>query len=192
MRYSREHKSTTRDHILDVAATLFRKHGYDGVGIDRLMAEAGLTRGGFYGHFASKQDLFAAVMSREADFVVRMRKRVGSSKRELTAGAMQVVRGYLAPANRERIGQGCMMASLSIDAARSSPEAQAGFAHMIEALTAEFARGLKHPEELDPRALRAIALCAGGIVLARAVGKSTLANAITNACLVAIGEELKR
>jgi protein phosphatase len=65
----------TRTRILDTAARLFREHGVDGVGIDAIMEAAGLTRGGFYGHFDSKEDLFEEVLRRKADFVVRLRAR---------------------------------------------------------------------------------------------------------------------
>src|SRR6267154_1173666 len=59
MRVSREKTAETRERILDVAATLFREKGFDGIGVADIMKAAGLTHGGFYGHFASKEDLIA-------------------------------------------------------------------------------------------------------------------------------------
>ena len=60
MPYSSEHKEQTRSRIVDAARRLFNRHGFEQVSIDRVMSEAGLTRGGFYHHFASKDELYAA------------------------------------------------------------------------------------------------------------------------------------
>jgi AcrR family transcriptional regulator len=112
MRYPKGHKDKTRQRIVTAAARLFRRHGYAGVGIDEIMAAADLTRGGFYGYFRSKSDLFAAVMQVEHDFNRRMGERPGESVRELGESALDVVSGYLDPRNRKSVGRGCAMASL--------------------------------------------------------------------------------
>ena len=59
MRVTREQAAANRERVLDAASTLFRKHGFDGVGVADIMKAAGLTHGGFYGQFASKEDLAA-------------------------------------------------------------------------------------------------------------------------------------
>ncbi|MCP5181656.1 MAG: TetR/AcrR family transcriptional regulator [Pseudomonadales bacterium] len=186
-RYDALHKARTRERILAIAARLFRQHGYDGVGIDTIMGEAGLTRGGFYAHFASKQALFEAVLGGPADYVERLRLRGGGTPAQLAAGAMAVVRGYLDPANRERIGAGCTMASLSLDAARSTEDARSAFAATVRALADEFVRGLPGggPDtgNVDARGLLAVVLSVGGIVLSRAVGDDPLAEAITQVAI---------
>src|SRR5882724_458040 len=64
MRVSREKAAENREKIVDVAARLFREHGFDGVGVDTIMKQAGLTHGGFYGHFGSKDDLAAEAVTR--------------------------------------------------------------------------------------------------------------------------------
>lgn len=191
MRYQPDYKAASRQKILDTAARLFRRHGYDGVGIDKIMGEAGMTRGGFYGHFRSKAALFEAVLAREADFVVRMKRRPGNTKHALATQAMAVVRGYLAPENRDRIAGGCTMASLSVDVARASKGSRAAFGEMYRELAAEFARGLPRAKPDDPRALVSVALCVGGVILARAVGDPSLANAIAEACEQAVERELQ-
>ncbi len=191
MRYQPGHKAASRGKVLDTAARLFRANGYEGVGIDTIMAEAGMTRGAFYGHFPSKEDLFAAVLQREADFVVRMQRREGKTKQDLTKQAMDVVRGYLAPQNRERVANGCMMASLSIDTARASPAAQRAFAQTFSELIDEFTRGLPRAKPYDPRALASLSLCVGGLILSRAVGDAALAKRILAACENAVAAELE-
>ena len=86
MRYSSEHKPRTRSRILERAAALFRREDYRGVGIDRIMASADLTRGGFYAHFPSKAALFAEVLRQEPDFARRL---------DAAADAREVIAGYL-------------------------------------------------------------------------------------------------
>ena len=66
MRVSREKAAENREKIVEVAARLFRERGFDGVGVDAIMKEAGLTHGGFYGHFGSKDDLAAEALDQGA------------------------------------------------------------------------------------------------------------------------------
>ena len=73
MGYSAEHVRRTRRRILDSAARVFRRVGYEAAGIDEIMAGAGLTRGGFYAHFASKAELFEAVIGDDLEFAERLR-----------------------------------------------------------------------------------------------------------------------
>lgn len=192
MRYSAEHKQKTRDKIIQRAAQLFRRHGYEGIGIDDIMNAAGLTRGGFYGYFASKADLFVDVMLGEHDFNKRMREREGKTPSELNEAALEIVAGYLNPDNKTRVGRGCTMASLSVDIARSGPPARQAFTSKLKALAKEFDRGLELPEAEDPRSLAAIALCVGGLVLARATNDQALSDKILSACEAEAGRCLSR
>ncbi|MEM7269544.1 MAG: helix-turn-helix domain-containing protein, partial [Pseudomonadota bacterium] len=68
MGYTAEHVASTKARIIKAAGREFRRVGYEAAGIDKIMSEAGLTRGGFYAHFKSKADLFAAVMAEPFDF----------------------------------------------------------------------------------------------------------------------------
>jgi len=174
MRYEPEHKSRTRQRILDEAAALFRAQGYRGVGIDRIMAAAGLTRGGFYAHFPSKAALFAEVLAREPDFARRLRA---------TEDAGEVIAGYLDPANREKVARGCSLATLTNEVPRRDRAARRAYTHHVEELTEAFAahvpEGVTEPRA---RALEALALCVGGISLARGVGDSALARELLAVC----------
>lgn len=190
MRYTPEHKARTRDRILSEARRLFRRHGYEGVSLDAVMTAAGLTRGGFYKHFRSKSDLFVEATAGDADFVTRMKAREGSSQAALARGALEVVAGYLHPDNRERVGRGCDMASLSVDVARASIRARRNHTANVKELIAEFERSLANAETPDPRALVSIALCVGGLTVARALSDEPLAEAMLAACEAAAQREL--
>jgi len=162
----------------------------EGVGIDAIMAAAGLTRGGFYGYFRSKAELFAEVMRGEHDFNKRLQARGGKTPDELTRQALDVVAGYLHPDNRGRVGQGCTMASLSVDIARAGKRARRHHTAQLRALVAELERGLEDAHSPDPRALAAVALCVGGISLARALDDEALVQALLAACEAAAAEQL--
>ena len=192
MRYGAEHKERMRRRIVEVAGRLFRRHGYRGVGIDTIMSAAGLTRGGFYGYFRSKAALFAAVMAGEHDFTRRLQARPGRTRQALAAQALEVVTGYLHPENRRRVGQGCALASLSVDVARAGNPVRAAYGDKVRLLAAEFGRGLENAEATDPRALAAIALSVGGLMIARGVGDEALSQAILAACRDAATRELAR
>jgi TetR/AcrR family transcriptional repressor of nem operon len=192
MRYPEQHKAATRRRIVAEAGRLFRRHGYDGVGIDDVMAAARLTRGGFYGYFRSKADLLAAVMADEHGFIRLLRARPGPGRAALARQALAIVADYLHPGHRERVGRGCHLAALSVDTARAPRPVRAAYAAKVRELAAEFARGLTRPSDPDPRALVAIALCLGGLTLARGVDDEALAATILDACRVAAGEQLAR
>ncbi len=184
MRYAPEHKEQTRDRILDQAAGLFRRHGYRGVGIDRIMAAAGLTRGAFYAYFRSKEALFAAVVDRGTDFVRRLREAREAGERGAPAdceGACAVICAYLDPAHREKIARGCTLATLTQDVARTGRPVKAAYARRIHELADELEAHLPDSlaaDERRERALAAVVLCVGGIAVARGVGDSALAEEV--------------
>ena len=174
MIYEPEHKGRTRERILDAAAALFRREGYEGVGIDRLMAAADLTRGAFYAHFPSKAALFDAVLARESDFVRRLRA---------AAAAREVISGYLDPDNRDKIARGCDLASLTNEVPRRGRAARAAYAKQVERVAAEFEAHIAEDRpDRRARSLEALALCVGGIGLARGIGDRALAREVLAVC----------
>lgn len=181
MRYPPDHKRRTRERILDRASRLFRRHGYRGVGIDRIMAEARLTRGGFYAHFRSKQALFAAVIDRGTDFARRLREARGEGVPESVEGACAVVSAYLDPAHREQVARGCTLATLTQEVARSGPSARTAYARrvreLVDELEAHLPGGLPRRVRRE-RALAALILCVGGIGVARSVGDEALSREV--------------
>jgi AcrR family transcriptional regulator len=192
MRYPPGHREKVRERILREAGRLFRRRGYQGVGIDGIMAAARLTRGGFYGYFRSKAQLFAEVLGGEHDLLRRLRERPGTSRSQLNAAALEVLGAYLDPGNREAVGRGCFLATLAPDVARAGGPAKGACAETMRALSREIERGLAAPQPTDPRALASLALCVGGLVLSRAVADSELADRIERAAAAAVADQLQR
>lgn len=192
-RYSPDHKRESREKIVRAAGRLFRRHGYEGTGIDAVMAAAGLTRGGFYGHFRSKAALYRAVVADEHDFIERLRAR--ESDADLPAAAAAIAADYLAPAHRTQVMRGCSIAALAVDTGRADRPARAAYAAAVRELAAELGRGMAgandDPRDPDPRALQTIALCVGGLLVANACGADkALADAIAAAAQALCGERL--
>ncbi len=174
-----------RRTILEKAGDLFRAHGYEKVGIDSIMAAAGLTRGAFYAHFKSKRALFAEIVGGPHGFNRKMQARVAGDRGGLSQEAGRIVADYLNPDHLDIVGRGCILAALTADVSRGDEQARQGYDARVRELAAEFARGFcddRGGDMPDPRALAAIVLCAGGIAVARAMQDRRLATATLNAC----------
>lgn len=141
MPLSKEHKAQSREKILDAAAHLFRKEGYNGVAVEAIMAEAGMTRGGFYAHFPSKSALFAEVLGSKHDLIRRLRERNGQTNAELRQQAADIFSQYLSPDNFPLVAPNCTLSTLNMDAVRSTEEAQNAYAEAILQLFGEIEAG---------------------------------------------------
>jgi len=192
MRYAPAHKERTRARILRVGGRLFRRFGYTGVGIDRIMASARLTRGGFYGYFRSKAGLFAEALAEEHGLVRLLRSRKGSHARDLQREARQILADYLHPDHRDEVGVGCYLAASSTDVTRAGRPARHAYEVIVRGVADELARGMSSTSELDPRALTTIALLVGGLSVARAVDDDHLARAVLRAAEDGVHEQLTR
>ena len=117
MRYDAEHKEQTRQRVLAEAAAAIRASGPDRIGIAAIMAKAGLTHGGFYAHFKSKDDLVAQAVTQMFDqSFERMMTRLDTL--EPAAALSKIVDRYLDPRHRDAPDLGCPMPSLSGELAR--------------------------------------------------------------------------
>lgn len=182
MPYSAEHKRRTRAKIVETARILFNRHGFHDVTIDMVMQEAGLTRGGFYNHFESKEALFSAAVS---SFLMgrgaQWRAEAGvdpGNRHPVTAANM--IEGYLSEKHLgDRDGQ-CPMIALPSDIARSHPEVQQAYQELLTAMVGLFCSSLGEEQTRQGRrkALTLAALCVGGMVLARTLPDSELAGEI--------------
>ncbi len=178
MRGTREQVAEKRRLIVETASRLFRIHGFDGVTIAEIMQEAGLTHGGFYGHFASKAALAAEAsrfgFERSTDRWAGLRSRGPDA-----FGA--IVDHYLSLAHVDRPGEGCVTPALCADAGRAGdPGLAETFARGIEAMSAELAAALPGTDgarSLDD-GLHALAALAGAVILARSVNDRALAERI--------------
>src|SRR4051794_29888485 len=116
MKVSREQAARNRERIVETAAQLFRERGFEGIGVADLMKEAGLTHGGFYGHFSSKEDLIAEasarVLTRSFELFSKVAERAPEDPLPAIASA------YLSSRHRDKPGEGCLFASLGSDVSR--------------------------------------------------------------------------
>jgi len=161
---SRAQTARVRAELLQHAARLFRQRGYTGTNIDDIMLAAGLTRGTFYAHFNSKDDLFTEVVSAGHGLLAKTR----------ASGPQAAVADYL---DKERLGPNalaCTLASLPGDVTRASLAARLAYANTLYALIAELARSRKRKLDGDATILAILAI--GAIVLARASGDRRLSD----------------
>jgi TetR/AcrR family transcriptional repressor of nem operon len=135
VRFAKGHKEETRQRIIEVASRMFRRDGVEAVGIAGLMAEAGLTHGGFYAHFRSKEELVREAMLLAFE-QSRMRREAGPDKE---AALEDLIRFYLRPAHRDAPELGCAVAALVSEIARHEPPTRTAFFEKLEALTARIA-----------------------------------------------------
>jgi len=186
MKVSREQAAQNRERVLEVASRLFRERGLDGIGVADLMKGAGLTHGGFYGQFASKEDLMAKACARAlADSLAKWRNRVEAAPDDPLAA---VVAPYLSTAHCEQPGEGCALAALASEAARrDAPVRHAmteGLRPLVD-LLAELLPGRSRGARRD-KALATFAGMVGAVVLARAVDDPALAEEILHSVSASI------
>jgi TetR/AcrR family transcriptional regulator, transcriptional repressor for nem operon len=117
MRYSPEHKAQNHENILSVAARSFREHGADISGIGTVMKKVGLTKGGFYRHFESKDDLFVEAVARALEEMGRSTLEVAKSAPEGRALRV-IIERYLSARHANSPGAGCVVAALGPELAR--------------------------------------------------------------------------
>lgn len=183
MRVSRQEASANRERIVEAGSRLFRDKGFDGVGVDAVMKAAGLTHGGFYGHFASKQALMAEATARAIDRSLTWQRGVKS--------LAELVAGYLSPRHRADRANGCPVAALGGDVARQDPVLRRRLAAGVRDQIDRIASLLKHgsPAARRRRAIAAYAGMVGALTLARAVDDPALAEEILTAARQAFGRE---
>jgi TetR/AcrR family transcriptional regulator, transcriptional repressor for nem operon len=173
-RYSSEHKEATRRRILERAGRRLKAHGIDGSGIATLMGDAGLTNGAFYAHFASKEDLVAAVVG---DQMRAQREEYGANLAD-RAGFEQFVRDYLSPEHRDNPDQGCPSAALLDEIARASAGIKRVYTQELLETIDHIAGLIEAPdrEAARVRALSAFASMVGTLQVSRALADGQLAN----------------
>jgi len=182
MRYSKEHKLETHARIVRKASVRLREKGAHGIGVADLMKDAGLTHGGFYAHFDSREALvieaFSYAMDRSID---RWRQLVSQAAPPDRFAA--IVEAYLSPQHRDNPGHGCAVPSLGAEIAREGPKTRKAFAakldQMIAMLAEQFtAEGGKSARQ---QAMSALATMMGTLVLARIAGSGELSEELLGA-----------
>ena len=178
MRYSNEHKAETRLRVLKEAAREIRAKGPDGVGVAGVMARAGLTHGGFYAHFPSKDALVAEAIGTMFEGA---RKRALSLEGDDPHAALRAyVDFYLSPAHRDSREYGCPLPALSGDFARADAPVRERFGAGVAGLTGRLAAALGRIRWPDPdgEATALIAQLVGAVALARSVGEGAQSDAM--------------
>src|SRR6202020_2918391 len=179
MRYSREHKLETHARIVKRASVRLREKGAHGIGVADLMKDAGLTHGGFYAHFDSREALvieaFAHAMDRSTE---RWRKLGEQTPPE--ARLATIVDSYLTPMHRDDPGHGCAIPTLGAEIARESPKTRKAFAAKLERMIDMLADQIPEIPRKAARkqAMAAIATMMGTLVMARIAGSGELSDEI--------------
>jgi TetR/AcrR family transcriptional repressor of nem operon len=179
MRYSREHKLETHARIVKKASVRLREKGAHGIGVADLMKDAGLTHGGFYAHFDSREALvieaFAHAMDRGTQHWRKLGERTPPEKR-LAA----IVDSYLTPAHRDDPGHGCAVPTLGAEIARESPKTRKAFAAKLEQMIDMLAGQIPDVPAKAARkqAMAALATMMGTLVLARIGGTGEFSDEI--------------
>ena len=166
MRYQKGHKEATRQKIVEVAAAEFRKEGITGIGVVDVMARAGLTHGGFYSHFSSKDELVREAIE-EAGHQSRLRGAARDS-----FDLEQMIRHYLRPEHRDHPEKGCAIACLAGEVGRQPKATREKFTTSLEGLLARIEERLspdQSPAERKRIAQGLLATLVGALQLARAV-----------------------
>lgn len=186
MRYTKEHKRESRDRVVEAGRLLFRQRGFDGASIDQVMNEAGLTRGAFYAHFDSKDDLIREVLEIEAGLVGAL--RIASETDEPLRSARTAFGSYLDPANRNDTVSGCPLVAHPVDAIRGDSIRKDGYTARLQALV-ESVEGLLVAGSADDALLVSV-LAVGGALLSGASADASFADRIEDVCLRTIEEIL--
>ncbi len=181
MRYPTDQKERTRQRILDAAARRFREKGYQGAGVADVMKAAGLTVGGFYAHFESKEALLAEAVAESLD--ASREGWIGLLGDDLRGRELieAVARAYLSRAHRDLPADGCPLPALAADVARASEATRARFEEGLGEYVDELVPRLEQAGA-DDRALATVALLVGGVLLSRAVAGEELSNRILRSC----------
>ena len=184
MPYSSEHKQVTRGRIIECARELFNLRGFTEVTVGEIMSAAGLTHGGFYNHFKSKDELYieAVQANGKCDSIDYSFEGI-----EL---AEQVINSYTSKAHLENVEGHCPMIALPSDIARSGREVRQAYESSLVKMVSIFENlsNKKGSKESRQKAISIAALCVGGMVMARTVENKDLAEEIRQAALVTATE----
>lgn len=189
MRVSKDQAAENRARIIEVASQQFRQKGFDGIGVADLMKNARLTHGGFYGHFASKDDLIAVscdeAMKRSAEKWAALTEQ--GSEEALAA----IVSSYLSKNHSGGLANSCTMAMLAPDIARHGGEVQTNFTDGTKKLLEILASVTAGSTDKDKRekAIATMSGLVGAVVLSRAVNDPSFADEILNAGRAVFGPE---
>lgn len=175
---SQADKAASHERIIKAAAARIRRDGIDGMSVADLMSEAGLTHGGFYRHFRSRDELVEEAV--DVALAHGARRAEAASSIGGTPGITAIIDGYLSPLHRDKPETGCAVAALPAEIARSSTRARRSYARQVRRyldLLAELGPRADHDAERD-EALLILSALVGALSMARAVDDPELSDEI--------------
>jgi len=177
-------KEATHDRIVEAAARAIRRSGYNGTGVADIMKDAGLTHGGFYAHFASREAMLAEAADRAGGESVAVMERVAAAAPPQQA-LRELLKAYLSKAHVEGVETGCATAALGSEMPRQAPEVRRAATRRIKEMIDLVARHLPDwgKRGAHERALVTLSTAVGALVLARAVDDTRLSDALREAAL---------
>ncbi|WP_328891734.1 TetR/AcrR family transcriptional regulator [Streptomyces sp. NBC_00316] len=185
MGHSQAEKTASRERVLRIAARKVRTEGVTRPGIADLMKEAGLTHGGFYKHFASRDDLIAqAAALALAEGSAKMERAARKNKQQPRSGLIDT---YLAKQHRDAPGTGCALVTLGAAAGRSDQPFKAAYEKQVRGYL-DLIAGLGDDEEAQAEAMLTLSALVGALLISRAVADPEFSDEI----LEAVAEQLKR
>ncbi len=189
MKVSREQAAENRERIVQVAAKLFRERGFDGIGVADLMKAAGLTHGGFYGHFASKEDLAAEASGRALEETLQSWSAAIEKTPE--EAFQKIINRYLSEGHRDAPGRGCLVAALGSDVGRQARPVRRVVTDGINAFIGQLMQLVPGKTKAVRRrlALTDLAAMVGAVTIARAVDDPALSKDVLDAVASALSEQ---
>jgi TetR/AcrR family transcriptional repressor of nem operon len=184
MPYPVGHRAQVKGKIVESARKLFNRHGFDNVSVQQIMLGAGLTHGGFYSYFRSKEDLCLNVLKCFLTEPQWKKMWKGVEVDMASTEAARVVRAYMSSQHFEDIENSCPMVALSSDVTRSGSNAKRAFEDVFAAMVCVLESSVtddNHQRRTKAQAMAA--MCVGGMVVARAMSNRVVADELRNACM---------
>ncbi len=181
MGHSQADKTATHERIVQVAAKRFREAGLEGVGVADVMKEAGLTVGGFYRHFDSRDALVTEAIAAAFE---AWRGQLAAAGPAPSLEAL--LNAYLSEAHRDAPGTGCALAALAGDVARSGPEPRVLYTEQVQRSLAGMVARFGDAAESRGRAVLTLSAMVGALTLSRAVSDPALSREILDTVRTAL------
>lgn len=179
MGHSQADKLATHQRIVEVAARRFRERGIDGISVGDIMKEAGLTVGGFYKHFESRDALVTEA------FILALQD-IEQIQDALKTAPQRAISTYVSESHRSNVGRGCPISAMVNDMARAPDATREAFTERVGGIIDLLAESFPEEEDARDKAMMIFSTCVGSIALARAVKDPILSNQIIEGALAAV------
>jgi TetR/AcrR family transcriptional repressor of nem operon len=185
-------KAESHDRIVRLAAARFREAGIEGIGVAELMKDAGLTHGGFYRHFSSREELVAEAVERALQDGGQAVAAIANSKLGRSALLAALVDAYLSATHRDSLATSCAVTTLAGDVARSNERARTAYTGQVDAYLDVLTRLIVSDKQKSRRAkaVTALATMVGAVSMARAVNDEKLSMEILKSAAAELKAQL--